>query len=113
MAIRNAIYDNPDAPVEPTESLRGRVIDRIVYDCLLLALVEDMKTEVVGGIKRTNPPPESSMPEERRREVDIFLYAINAKWRCGIKDGLDGRTLWEGEGVSRKAALLNMICGLP
>ena len=41
-AIFNAIADNPDNPIEKTESLHGRIVDAIVY----LGILESMSVEV-------------------------------------------------------------------
>jgi hypothetical protein len=41
IAITNAIRNNPEHPVERTESMRGRIIDGIVYLTILHAMLEE------------------------------------------------------------------------
>jgi len=42
-AIREAIKQNPGSPVEHTEGLRGRIMDAINFNLLLLCLLEEGK----------------------------------------------------------------------
>lgn len=40
-SINNAITQNPNSPVDKTESMSGRIIDAVTYLCILEALLEE------------------------------------------------------------------------